>query len=255
MNKLERISDVDYFSRPGLNSSKLKKFAKSPAHLKAYESNPPKSSKAFDVGRMTHGLSLEGECTWKVVEGDRRKKDVKEAVADAEGDGFVVVKQEDEDDIKGMALAVQCHETGTVITSDPERAELAGFATCPETGLLLKAKFDWIPAHGPKIFDLKTIKEGGASPTQFMYSVRDFGYDIQFAHYLYVAQLLGMPKETMTFVVVEKVPPYAVSVFEFSEEKKAVYIAHYHGLLKKYAKCLAEDNFSECYSPGIQILK
>jgi hypothetical protein len=255
MDKLERISDAEYFSRAGLNSTKLKKFATSPLHLKSYEANPPKSSKAFDIGRIAHSLILEDEKSWAVVEGDRRKKDVKEAVLEAEGDGLIVIKGDEEKDVFGMQLAVQCHETGMVITSDPDRAELSGFATCPETGLLLKAKYDWLPYSGPKIFDLKTTKAGGADKRKFEYAVRDFGYDIQFAHYTYVSNLLGLNKDSMVFIVVEKEAPYATSAFEFGEERKAMYMENYMNLLRKYAKCLAEDDFTECYPQGIQVIK
>jgi len=58
-NELIKITDKEYFAAEGLNASKLKQFAKSPAHYKAGLEAPSKRSTAFDVGSLTHSLILE----------------------------------------------------------------------------------------------------------------------------------------------------------------------------------------------------
>ena len=78
-----------------------------------------------------------------------------------------------------------------------------------ETGLQCKCRCDYLVDD--MIIDLKTTGEGGASPDVFTRSIVSFKYHLQAAHYLQ-----GTGQKRFIFVVVEKVFPYSVGVYELS---------------------------------------
>lgn len=278
---LIKINDNEYFSREGLNSSLLKQFAKSPRHAKVSKETPQSDNENFRIGRLTHERVLLGKTSYRVADKELRltkKADKEETLSffkdnlseelydDIFMDDVITASRRDEalergkfisaseaELIENMYQSVVSHEIGSIISNNPDDAELAGFVEDPETGLLLKAKFDYIPKNGPIVWDLKTCAD--ASPRKFAYSVRDFSYDIQLCHYLYVAQLLGLEKDRFVFVAVEKTKVCGTACYELDPEKMEFVKKHYHQLLRKYAKCLESDDFSECYPQDIITIK
>ena len=244
-NELIKITDKEYFSAEGLNASSLKEFAKSPAHYKAYKEAPNKKSKAFDIGTCSHSDVLEGVINWRVVDGDRRYKDVKAEVQAIEDQGFYCVKSQEDYDLRQMTKTVQNHPYGRYLGKDKSRSELAGFAEDPETGILLRAKFDYAPSSGNVLFDFKTT--GDASPKEFKWSIKKYGYDIQAVHYLHVANLCGMNYDQFIFVAVEKTAPYGCCAYVLDDETRERAENKYRLLLSKYKDCVDNDNFTECY--------
>ncbi len=250
LNQLHKLSDEEYFSAKGVNASSLKEFAKSPAHYKAYLDAPSKSSKAFNVGTLTHNLILEGKTNWAVVEGDRRKKDVKENIQALESLGKIIIKPGEDTDILAMKESVKNHSLGRYLGIDPKCSELAGFAEDEETGLMLKAKFDYAPSSGNVLFDLKTTIS--ADPKRFKWSMKDYGYDIQAVHYLHVANLCGMKYDQFIFIAVEKTAPYGVCAYVLDDETRERAENKYRLLLEKYKECKDSGDFSFCYPTDIQ---
>lgn len=244
-NELIKITDKEYFSANGLSSSGLKQFAKSPAHYQSYLEEPSKSSTAFNVGTLTHGLVLEGRQGWATVKG-RRVGEVKQKVLELEEQGIIAIKPGEDRDLIKMSESVKRNQYGKYLGKDPQRAELAGFAECPQTGLLLKAKFDYAPSTGNILFDLKTAQD--ASPNKFKWSAKDFGYDIQAVHYMNVANLCGMDYEEFIFVVVEKKAPYLTSCYRLSDEMRERAESKYRLLLESFKDCKESNDFSQGYT-------
>lgn len=250
-NELIEITNKEYFSAEGINASSLKEFAKSPAHYKAYQDAPSKSSTAFNVGTLTHALVLEGRQDWAIVDG-RRVGEVKARVAELEEAGKIVIKTGEDVDIIKMAESVKGNQYGKYLGRDPKRAELAGFAEDPETGLMLKAKFDYAPETGNILFDLKTAQD--ASPYKFKWSAKDFGYDIQAVHYLHVANLCGMSYDEFIFVVVEKKAPYLTASYRLSDETREKAEHKYRMLLQSFKECEESNDFSQGYDQELMEL-
>lgn len=78
--------------------------------------------------------------------------------------------------------------------------EVTFIARCPGTGLMLKAKFDWLRFDDNAV-DVKTTQS--AEPEMFRRKLYALNYHIQDQFYCYVSQLLGVNIGTFTFVAVE----------------------------------------------------
>lgn len=189
------------------------------------------SQEALDFGTLVHTVVLEPDNIAGLVALDAEKIGVKadgtvaqnptmtaawkRAVAEVEQGGSTVVAQSDLDRALYMRDSLLAHDTASeLLFSDDGRSEVTAFAV-DETGVQHKARFDrLIPGT---VVDLKTTasKPGAHSLTR---AVLDYGYDLSAAHYLAVAELLGI--ETggrFTLVFVGKEPPYRVSVCDLDD--------------------------------------
>jgi len=250
---LKKITDKEYFAAKGLNASALKQFAKSPAHYKASLIAPEKKSTAFDIGTLVHQLVLEKTKGWAIVEGNRNSKSVKEMVETAKSLGKIAIKPGEDEAILKMADSVASNYYGQYLGRDADCSELAGFVEDPETGLLLKAKFDYAPKSGNILFDLKTAQD--ASPAKFKWSAKDFGYDIQAVHYMHVAKLCGLDYEQFIFVVVEKTAPYLTASYILEDETRERAEHKYRMILEQFKACSDANDFSHGYDDELMELK
>lgn len=247
------ISDKEYFKSVGLNASALKEFAKSPAHYDAYVNRTiRKASDTFRIGSQAHKCILEDCLTLNIMpECDRRTKagkaTFKEFQESLQSSDDYVTKAEF-DNILKMRENVLAHPYGKDIVNK-DTAEKAAFVTCPTTGLELKCKYDCLPNKGNMIYDLKTCQD--ASPDSFKWDIKKFKYDIQDAHYSYIAELLGLDMPHFVFICVEKSEPFGVSAIALDPDTRHKAKQRYFGLLQKFAECQKEDNFLECYSKEV----
>lgn len=93
-------------------------------------------------------------------------------------------------------------------------AELAVFARCPKTGLMLKCKFDYINKQAIAS-DVKTTRS--ADPKNFTYQCKDLRYDVQESFYRYVGNLAGIPVKLFAFIAIEFNQADICEVYEFSK--------------------------------------
>lgn len=249
------LTDKEYFKSEGLNASSLKEFAKSPAHYEAYINRTiRKPSEAFRIGSQAHAAILENKELNISPVCDRRTKAGKATFAE-----FQASLEDDQDyatkaDAEAIAIMkehVLAHPIARVI-NNPAWAEQCVFVKCPQTGLELKAKYDCLPDEGNIIYDLKTCQN--ASPESFKWDIKKFGYYIQAAHYLYVAELEGLNKDHFVFICVEKETPFGVSAIVLDPETLHFARQKYFYLLNKFAECKKENNFKECYSSDIEAI-
>lgn len=156
--------------------------------------NNPKTGKPYDAPHMTAKF--------------------KAALAEAEADGRTVVAQADLDRALAMRDAVAQHETAArLLFSEDGRSELSAFAIDGD-GIAHKARFD---RHIPGVIaDLKSTS-GKPGSDAIARSVIDYGYDLSAAHYLAVADLLGLDVQAFAFVFCTKEPPYRVTVCDLDE--------------------------------------
>lgn len=177
------------------------------------------SQEALDFGTLVHTVVLEPENLGEYVALDADKIGVKSdgtpaqnptmtaawkrAVAEAEADGKTVIAQRDLDRAWAMRESIAEHETAArLLFSDDGASELSAFAV-DDNGIRHRARFDRrIPGV---IVDLKSTsgKPGRESTAR---SVIDYGYDLSAAHYLTVADLLGLDIQAFAFVFVSKEP-------------------------------------------------
>lgn len=103
------------------------------------------------------------------------------------------------DDAVRSAQAVVHHPHAAEYLSEGF-AEVTFIARCPVTGMMLKAKFDWLTIWDVAT-DLKSTRDTKAS--RFKRQIEDLRYDVQEQFYTYVASLLGVHLRRFIFVAVE----------------------------------------------------
>lgn len=209
------MSNEDYHATPAISSSAVKLVHNS--SILHWKNKVYKPSAAFDLGTAVHALVLEPHLDL-VVRGPetRRGNAWKDAKAEADLAGQLLLTEEDFDQARAMADRIIEHPVGLRMQDENNVNEMSVFVKCPETGLDLKARPDSYWPHKGVIYDIKTTQD--ASPDGFAREALKYNYAIQAVFYKYCLKQAGMPAGHFVFVCVEKAPPYAVAIHVLSEE-------------------------------------
>ena len=207
------ISDEQYFTcyNSYLSSTDIRRILRSPAHYK----NPQIiDSPALAFGSLAHAFVLlpaDAEARYRPrADVDGRTKEGK-AVRDWEASlaaqqGIQFVSRADYDAAVSIASSIRTHlGASSLFTSGV--AEVSGILDgfCD---INVRIKPDY--RTDGYIVDLKSCVD--ARPDPFVRSVVNFGYDVQAALYVDVAQAIDGKKRDFYWVAVEKDAPYAVAV-------------------------------------------
>ena len=177
-------------------------------------STPP--TPAMKFGSFIHTSLLEpdqlkaryGPC------GARNTKDGKATADYLISVGAEPVSKADWSVMEGMVDSVRSHVAASSLLAEGH-AEQSVWWDDEASGLCCKARCDWI--NKDTIVDLKTTQAGGSTPEEFARTVARFDYQIQAAHYL-----RSGAGSRFIFLVVEKLWPYPVGLFELDEEAIAL---------------------------------
>lgn len=254
------MDEAIYHSGPEFSSSAAKEILKTPAHYKhVYLDGNRETKKAWDIGTAVHtkvlGVGADTvACPPDLLasNGAMSTKAAKEWKAEQEAAGLIVVTDADLAKINGMTEAVLGHDLARSWLELPGNVEASMFATDPETGLMLRCRFDSLPDDERASIDLKTTLD--ASPDGFSRRAHDLGYHVSRAHYLHTAELAGHPRREMVFITVENKAPYLVAVYQLSQpfaERGERRAAHARRLLKH----CQETNTWPGYSEGLEFLE
>ena len=218
------MPEKEYHAHPALSSTQARQMLDSPARYHYAKSHPQGHKDAFDLGTAVHTkvlgvgdkaitypdehLTPSGSVSTKVA--------TFEWVAEQRRNGLVVLTADRFAAVHEMSEAVLKHPTAKLLFEQEGHAEASVFATDPETGVDMRARFDFLPdlnARNPIAVDLKTTgKESSAEG--FVKSVLNFGYDVQEEHYEDTLQFMGADELPFVFVVVETAAPYLVGVHQ-----------------------------------------
>jgi exodeoxyribonuclease VIII len=225
---------------------------RSPAHFR----NPAKmESAAMAFGSLVHTFVLEphiAEARYRTrADVDGRTKEGK-AVRDWEASlatqqGIQFVSRSDYDAAVSIATAVRTHLGCSAILSGG-LAEVSGTVD-GFRDINVRIRPDYLTDR--HIVDLKTCVDG--RPDAFSRSVMTFGYAIQAAFYVDVAQALDGNKRDFYWVAVEKESPYAVAVYKASDAMLQYGRAQYLKAIELYLECAAMDLWP-AYSQQVQTL-
>lgn len=222
------LPEAEYHAHPALSSTGARKLLTAPREFQWYMNNPQPPKAAFDLGHAAHAKVLGIGAATVVIPTELLAKDgaasttaAKEFIAAAYEKGETPVKQAVKDEVDAMAEAILRNPEARELLEQEGTAEASVFATDPETGIDLRARFDFLPnamQHNPVAVDLKTTS-GRADAESFSKVVANLGYDVQDAHYLHTHAIVqGDASMTMKFIVVESNAPYLVAVHELSFE-------------------------------------
>jgi len=177
------------------------------------------TKRAYDLGHGFHTLTLGSgpepilfPGTGKNPEAWQTNAD-KEAVAKLRAEGKVPLRPSDFAAAHAMAAAVRAHPIARVLllAGKPEQTLIW---RDPATGVLCRAKADWLRGDG--IVDLKSAES--AAPDALSKAAHNHGYAIQAPFYLrgFRDRFPGVVP-FFTFISVEKEPPYLVHVNQLTE--------------------------------------
>ena len=233
----DQLSNAAYHSGPGISCTGLKKIAVSPAHFKRGEF---KQTAAMAMGSATHSAILEPESFAKQyvtlpAGKDRRSAEYK-ALCASHGTDNVIVSG-DAIQVGEMQSAARANPVANKwLYQESGRNELSVYAKDPETGVLVRCRFDRLLDRGFSP-DLKTTTD--ASPRGFSNAIAKYGYAFQAAFYMDVYYwATGQRLEGFGFIAIESKPPHNVMCYRLDDESIEVGRAQYRAALNTFANCL-----------------
>lgn len=244
-----------YHSLDLASSHRLSQLKKSPAHLRYQIDNPSEPTPAMQLGSLTHEAVLQPDLFSEKylikVEGDGRKKEVKEAraaqVTEANETGKFIVSAEHHELATQIAHSVWSNEHANALIESAEFVERAGIAEIE--GLPCKGLLDALCPSLSTAFDLKTTVD--ASRREFERYIFNYGYHRQGALYVDICRELGMAVEHYAIIAVEKTAPYCVATYRLKDDILELGRKENRQLITLYKRCLSGDNWPG-YPAGIQ---
>ena len=186
--KIIDIDDPGYFRLKSIDQSQLKQFLKNPADWAYHRLNDDhKPTDAMKFGTAFHAYLLGTSDVVSLPEGESfRSKDNQKWRADQLEAGNIIVSYNDMQLLNRMKEGI---EQTSLMPEYPDYMEIIEQGTkeqCIEwkdrqTGLMLKAKPDLIPAGTDYLVDLKTAQKADAE--SFAKEVINYGYHIQTVFY------------------------------------------------------------------------
>lgn len=239
-----------------LSRSLLKHLSRSPAHCKAALDGllDKEPTPALTFGTLFHGVVLEGKSLddmGMVARPEGLSLVTKEGRAWKEANlGKVFVTAEEVAKVSAMRAAVQAHPKARAMLTGRGLYEASIAVPDPwGLGVTLRVRPDFLPEKGSSIIDAKTCMD--ASPGTFSREAWNFGYFVQAAFYLFVAELAGLDYQHFSFVAVEKEAPFAVEIY-YVEKGDAEYeraIREIEFLVRRFARCQSADEWPS-YTSG-----
>lgn len=260
------LEEAAYHNHSALSSTEARLILDAPAKYRWAKDHPPlvKPSKKFDVGTAVHSKVLGTGYDVVVIPAELLASNgaisttaAKAFVVDVRAAGKIPLKQEDFEPIDMQAEAVLAHVAAKQLFGQPADAEVSVFSTDAETGVDVRARFDFLPsaftlgALSRVSVDLKTARD--ASPHGFTRSIADYGYDVQRAWYLDALHTATGEDAEMVFVAVEKEPPYLVGVYQLPTVWAEMGNTKARHARRLYAECMASGVWTG-YGNDVQLL-
>jgi len=238
-------SFAEYRAIPALNQSTLKAFSDDAwaFHQREILGNAPPEAEtdAMRAGTLIHTAVLEPHLLdeeYAAFDGsDRRTKAWREFAEEAEAAGKIPTLKKDIDSALRLSDSVRQNATIAALLEEGH-SEVTALATCPQTGLRLKGRFDWLTPGGC-IVDLKTTAD--VDEWAWQRSAKKFRYGVQDSFYRELAQLNGIKNPDFVFLVVERNPPYRRRLYSFDHFTTSKESIFFYDLCYDFDRALKED--------------
>jgi len=251
MGDLHGVHDMPadlYHAHPALSSSGARKLLppSCPAKFHYERTNPIEPTSEMRFGTVVHSILLGDESDLAVIDVKTWQSAVaKAAKEEAELAGKIPVKRADHEVAKAIVSVIRADPlAGPLLRGGV--AERSLFWTDEETGVHLRARPDYLKLQRrrPLVIDLKT--SGSAEPFEFGRSIDDYSYHLQAAFYLDGVHALGLAENpSFVFVVVEKTPPYIVTVGHLDAVSLEAGRFYARKAIRLYAACMAKNDWPE----------
>lgn len=247
------VTEREYHAHRALSSTGARQLLESPARFNYWRTHQEPGKQSFDVGTAVHTKVLgvgAGTIAYPdehvTASGSVSTKAATVAWADEQrANGLTPIAPAQAARVDGMAEAVLAHPTARTLFEQPGHSEASVFATDEDTGVEMRARFDYLPElslDAPIAVDLKTTAKL-ASADGFARTVGSYGYDVQEKFYLRAIELVGHDAPRFRFVVVESEAPHLVAVHELDIEWQQMGAAKVQRALELYAECSESGNW------------
>lgn len=251
---VHRMPNEVYHSTPeGISSSGLKQMLRSPAHYKFQASSEP--SRAMILGTAIHTALLEPDrfadeyVLLRDVK-DRRASEYKQAVK-VHGSENVLVSSE-ADNVAGMQETVLANPAMSERLQAEGWRELSLFVRDPETGVLIRVRYDLLSVSGIAV-DVKKCQD--ARPEEFSKAIFNYGYDLQAALYSDAFEwATGKPLGAFEFAAIEEQMPHGHKLYLLDETAMQEGRRKYREALSLYAECERSNDWPNLSCDGVEIL-
>jgi PDDEXK-like domain of unknown function (DUF3799) len=253
------LSNEEYHAHPSISKSGLDLIHRSPYHYfcEKLDDDPERKrerTKEMNIGTAFHLMTLEpekfddyiavspdlnlstkiGKEMWRTFEDDNR--------------GKILLRPKDLDGLHEMARSIRDHAGARYLLQGKGLVEASMFWREQIHGVDCRSRPDWMRDDG-LLIDIKTTDN--AAPDVFDQHFWNMRYHVQGALYLDGYEAIhGKPSPGFIFIVVEKRPPYAVSLRAVTPEYVNIGRRAYLDDLQTYATCL-KDNYWPGY--GLEV--
>lgn len=203
---------------------------------------PP--NQAYEFGSAAHTTILGAGPNVTVVEaGSWATKAAKEERAMARSCGEIPILQSDWAHIAGMANEVAGHRHAMELLSAPGEAELSLFWSDQSTGIIRRARLDYLHNNQEIIVDYKTCTS--AHPDAIAAAMWKYGYYQKAPWYADAIADLGLLAywPEVVFIFQEKIPPYLVTVVSPDEELLNLGRERNREAINVYRQCATFDDW------------
>lgn len=131
--------------------------------------------------------------------------------------GAVLVTPKEKHAFDAMLESIFTNLDARVLLEAVGDSEVSAFATCPITGVRLRARADRKPRELQTIVDLKTVR-GSAHEDEFKKTIFNLGYDLSAGHYVDTWKYATGEDNDFVFIVMEKSAPYLTNVIRMTPD-------------------------------------
>ena len=206
----------------------------------------------FDIGSAAHLAVLEParfEAATVIIDAANYRTDkAREARDTAREAGRIPLLPYQLDIVRAIAGSIRAHPIAAEAFAggDPE----VTLTWCDAgTDVPCKARVDWLPRHGRWLVDLKTA--ASANPLKWRDQAARLGYYARAAWYLDGTEVVSLRRpQEYWFVIVEKEPPYLVSVIALDEPALEFGRMINRKALDLFCRCVEQSDWPGYREPG-----
>jgi hypothetical protein len=250
MSRIVKGIDAEtYRTSEGISASDLKWILppRTPAHYYAYKTDQIKreETRAMLIGTLSHLAVLEPDklASAFAIRPEGIDLRTKEGKAWKESVGSIPILDADEATmLAGIKASVYAHPAARKLLENSER-EVCLYNS-HRSGMKIKGRLDIL--GDSFVADVKTAEAGDSQG--FASAVFRYNYHVQAAMYCQLAEV-----EKFVFIAVEKVPPFAVAVYELSPTAMQIGLRALNSALELVAKCTEQNNWP-AYSENAEVI-
>jgi len=230
-------NNVYHAHKGSISNSGLVLVDRSPAHYQSRGSW--ESTRAKEMGTAIHTAFLEPDVfahDFVIVHGSHARTD--KAYRDAKeysGAAFTFTEDEGEK-ILGTQQSILTNKNARLMIDEQHYTEISIFANDPETGVLVRVRFDLLTESG-RCVDLKKTRD--ARSDEFQKAIWNYKYYRQAAFYSDVFQwFTGEKPISYEWWAIEEEAPYALKIYEPDDFCLDAGRFEYRRALDTYAECV-----------------